>query len=327
MEPMLLLVLALVLAAEFVNGWTDAPNAIATVVGTRVLSPRKAILLATTFNIVGTFCGTAVAATIGKDIVNASVIDLPTIAAAMLSIVLWSSVAAHYGLPTSESHALIAGLSGAALATAGPSVLLWVGWKKVFIGIACSTFLGLIPGLALAKILKRAFANCNPQKAKRVFGRLQIFSAGFMAFNHGLNDGQKFMGVFALSLVLGGMMPSFSIPWWVILACALTMGIGTSCGGYKIMGKLGIKMAHLETWQGFAAETSASLTILGASSFGIPISTTHTITTTIMGVGAARRFSAVRWSVVKDIALAWVFTFPICGLIAFLACLLLKFLF
>lgn len=316
--------LALILYAEFVNGWTDAPNAIATVVSTRVMSPRAAVIMATVLNIAGAFAGTAVAATIGKGIVDSDVISLHTISAAMLGIIIWSSVAAKMGLPTSESHALVAGLAGAALAAAGPEALLWSGWQKVFIGIGFSTFLGFGVALIFTRLLRKIFAGTAPQKSRRLFDRLQMLSAAFMAFNHGSNDGQKFIGVFALSLLLAGKFETFHITWWIILICALTMGIGTSIGGWKIIKTLGVKMTHLEPWQGFAAESAASMTILGASQFGIPLSTTHTITTSIMGVGAAKRLSAVRWGVSRDIVYAWLLTFPICGTIAFITALITK---
>jgi len=327
MNFLLLFVLLLVLYAEFVNGWTDAPNSIATVVSTRVLSLRVAVIMATAFNIVGALFGTAVATTIGKGIVDPSAVNLQTIAAAMLGIIIWSSVAAKFGFPTSESHALVAGLAGAGLATAGPDVLLASGWQKVFIGLLFSTFLGFSVALIISKFIQKVFAARSPQKSTRLFSRLQIFSAAFMAFNHGSNDGQKFIGVFALALFIGGVLPSFSIPVWVIFICAITMGIGTSIGGWKIIKTLGIKITNLETWQGFSAETGASLTILSASHFGIPLSTTHTIGTAIMGVGAAKRKTAVRWGVSRDIVWAWILTFPICGTIAFLSALFLKFMF
>jgi len=320
----LILVLGLVLYAEFVNGWTDAPNAIATVVSTRVISPRRAVLMATAFNILGAFAGTAVAATIGKGIVDPAIVSLHTIAAAMIGIIVWSTIAARFGIPTSESHALVAGLAGAGLAVAGPAVLLAEGWQKVGWGLLFSTFLGFGMAYIIARIIKKTCARVSPVKARQSFARLQILSAAFMAFNHGSNDGQKFIGVFALGLLLGGVTQQFEIPFWVILLSAGTMGLGTSIGGWKIIQKLGYKMTDLETWQGFSAETAASLTILGASQFGIPLSTTHTITTSIMGVGAARRVSAVRWGVSRDIVFAWILTFPACGAIAFLSALILK---
>jgi len=316
LPPVLLVVLGLVLAAEFVNGWTDAPNAIATVVSTRVLSPARAVLLATGLNIVGAMSGTAVAATIGKGIVSADAINVYTVGAAMIGIVFWSTLAWYYGLPTSESHALIAGLTGAGLATAGPQVLLWSGWQKVLLGLAFSTFLGFFGGLCLMVVIYRLFRQARPATVRRLFGKLQVLSAAFMAFSHGSNDGQKFIGAFTLVLLLGGLIPEFHVELWVILLCAGTMGIGTAVGGWRIMRTMGLRLTKLEPVHGFAAETGAAGTILLASALGIPLSTTHTINTAIMGVGATRRFSAVRWGVSRNIVVAWVLTFPVCGLIA-----------
>src|SRR5688500_13948639 len=205
-------VLALILVAEFVNGWTDSPNAIATVVSTRVLSPYQAVIVATVLNALGAMSGTAVAATIGKDIVRPDVINLTTVGAAMIGSIFWSTLAWYYGLPTSESHALIAGLTGAGLATAGPSGLVWAGWSKVLIGLACSSFLSFFGGHLIMTMLYRSLANSRPGTVRRVFGRLQILSAAFMAFSHGSNDGQKFIGVFTLALLLGGVLPIFQVP-------------------------------------------------------------------------------------------------------------------
>lgn len=316
MESATVIVLVLILAAEFVNGWTDAPNAIATVVSTRVLSPTRALLMATVFNVLGTMSGTAVAATIGKGIVKPEMINIYTVGAAMVGIVLWSTLAWYYGLPTSESHALIAGLSGAGLATAGPSVLLWSGWKQVLTGLLFSTFLGFLGGLGLMVLIYRTFAQKTPGWIRRVFGKLQVFSAAFMAFSHGSNDGQKFIGAFTLVLVLGGVLPEFHVQLWVILLCAVVMGLGTAVGGWRIVRTMGLRLTKLEPVHGFAAETGAALTIELASRLGIPLSTTHTINTAIMGVGATRRLSAVRWGVSRDIVTAWILTFPVCGVIA-----------
>ena len=317
-------VLLLVLAAEFVNGWTDAPNAIATVVSTRVLTPTVALIMATVLNVLGAMAGTAVAATIGKGIVRAEAIDTVTIAAAMLAIVAWSTLAWFRGLPTSESHALVAALSGAGLATAGPGVLLWDGWRKVLIGIGFSTLLGFAGGFVIVVAVSWLFRKTPLGAARRLFGRLQIFSAAFMAFSHGSNDGQKFIGVFTLALVLGRVLPEFQIPFWVILLCAATMGVGTAVGGWRIVHTMGMRLTKLEPYQGFAAETAAATAIEAASRLGIPLSTTHTINTAIMGVGATRRFSAVRWGVGLEIVTAWILTFPACALIAGLATLLLR---
>jgi inorganic phosphate transporter, PiT family len=316
---LLFLVLALILAAEFVNGWTDSPNAIATVVSTRVLSPYQAVVVATVLNAIGAMSGTAVAATIGKDIVKPDVINLTTVAAAMIGIIFWSTLAWYYGLPTSESHALIAGLTGAGLATAGPSSLIGAGWNKVLIGLAFSSFLGFFGGLLIMTMLYRSLANSRPGTVRRVFGRLQILSAAFMAFSHGSNDGQKFIGVFTLALMLGGVLPTFQVPLWVILLCAVTMGVGTAVGGWRIVRTMGLRLTKLEPVHGFAAETAAALTIELATRLGIPLSTTHTINTSIIGVGATRRFSAVRWGVTFEIVTAWILTFPICGAIGWLS--------
>lgn len=309
----LAVVLFLVLGAEFVNGWTDAPNAIATVISTKVLSPRKAVVMAVLLNIVGAMSGQAIAATIGKGIVRPEIINLATVAAAMISLISWSSLAAYFGLPTSESHALVAGLAGAGLATAGPEVLLWDGWRKVIVGLGFSTFLGFGFGYFIILAISWLFRNTPPGKVKKVFGKLQVLSACFMAFGHGSNDGQKFIGAFALALVLGGVMPVFHVPIWVILLCAVVMGVGTSIGGWRIIKTMGVKLVKLETYHGFAAETGAATAMQIASVFGIPLSTTHTINTSIMGVGSSRRFSAVRWGVAGQIVAAWVLTFPVCG--------------
>lgn len=320
LEPALIAALLLVLAAEFVNGWTDAPNAIATVVSTKVLSPGQAVIMASVLNVLGAMSGTAVAATIGKGIISPEVISLFTVAAAMVAIIVWSTAAWYYGLPTSESHALVAGLAGAGMATAGPSALLWEGWKKVFIGIGLSTFLGFFLAFCLMVILCRLLIKIQkgPGSMRRLFGRLQILSSAFMAFAHGSNDGQKFIGMFSLVLLLGGVFSEFHIPLWVILLCASVMGVGTLVGGWRIIKTMGLHLTKLETVHGFAAETSAGFAIELASRLGIPVSTTHTINTAIMGVGATRRLSAVRWGVGANIVAAWILTFPVCGLIAWL---------
>ena len=309
-------VLGLVLAAEFVNGWTDAPNAIATVVSTRVLSPFHALVMAVVLNTLGTMSGTAVAATIGQDIVRPDIITVYTVGAAMVGIIVWSVLAWFYGLPTSESHALVAALTGAGLATGGLDAVLWIGWRKVLLGLVFSTFLGFLGGRFLMTFIFRMFAASTPARVGRIFGRLQIVSAGFMAFSHGSNDGQKFIGAFSLVLLLSGVFPEFTVPLWVILLCATTMGLGTAVGGWRIVKTMGIHLTRLKPVHGFAAETAAASTIELATRLGIPLSTTHTINTAIMGVGSVRRRSAVRWGVGQDIVLAWILTFPVCGLIA-----------
>jgi inorganic phosphate transporter, PiT family len=308
-----------VLAAEFVNGWTDAPNAIATVVSTGVMTARQAIVMAVVMNTVGAMAGTAVAATVGKGIVAPSALTVHAIAATMLSIIAWGSLAARLGIPVSKSHALLAGLAGAGFAGGGWQALQWAGWEKVIIGLFGSLAAGFIGAFVLGRIIIALAAKAKPTRAKRNFDRAQMVSAAFMAFNHGLNDGQKFMGVFALTLLAGGAIPEFHISWWVILACASTMGVGTSFGGWRIIQTVGAKMTRLTSWQGFAATTAASLTIYTASSYGVPLSTTHTITSAVVGVGASKRMYDVRWRVLRRIMLAWVATFPACAVLAFLA--------
>jgi PiT family inorganic phosphate transporter len=317
--------LVVTLAAEFVNGWTDAPNAIATVVSTRVLSPSQAVLMAAVLNVVGTVVtGTAVASTIGTGIVKPEVISLPVVIAATLTVVIWSIVTWFYGIPTSESHELVAGLAGAGLAVAGPSVLLWAGWRKVLIGLGFSTILGFSMGLIIMTSLYWILRRTRPSFVRSVFSRLQILSAAFMAFSHGSNDGQKFMGIFTLALVLGGKMTHFAVPLWVMLLCGGVMGLGTAVGGWRIMRTVGFKITRLEPVNGFAAESSGAIAILLASRFGIPLSTTHCIGTSIMGVGATKRFSAVRWGMARNIVMTWIITFPVCAALGWIIASLLK---
>jgi len=306
-------VLFLVLAAEFVNGVTDAPNAIATVVSTRVLPPLGAVFMAAVFNLVGALAtGTAVAATIGKGFVKPEVITLSVVAASMITIVLWSIVTWRLALPTSKSHELVASLTGAGLAAAGSSVLLWGGWEKVLIGLVLSTFGGFLAGIFFMIALDWILRRNSPASVRGIFSRLQIASSAFMAFSHGSNDGQKFMGVFALALLIGGVTTSFHVSWWIILVCGTVMGLGTIFGGWRIMRTVGFKLTKLEPVNGFAAETAGGAAITLASSFGIPLSTTHTINTAIMGVGATRRLSAVHWEVARRVVAAWIVTFPAC---------------
>jgi inorganic phosphate transporter, PiT family len=313
MSVLLVVTLLLVLAAEFVNGLTDAANAIATVVSTRVLTPTRAVVMAAVFNMIGVLTtGTAVAATIGKGIVDPEIVTTEVVAAAMLTIVVWSTAAWRFGIPTSETHELVAGLAGAGLASAGPSVLLWDGWRKVLIGLGMSTLIGFGLGFTIMVAIYWLFHKAPRGPANRFFGRMQIFSAAFMAFSHGSNDGQKFMGVFALALFLAGVFPTFHIPLWVIILCGSVMALGTAAGGWRIIRTMGVRITRLEPVHGFAAETAASTAILLASRFGIPLSTTHTIGTAIMGVGASKRVTAVNWNVASGVVRTWLITFPVC---------------
>ena len=312
----LVLVLLLILGAEFVNGWTDAPNAIATVVSTRSLGPYQAVLMAAVLNLLGALSGTAVAATIGQGIVDASVVDLATVGGAMVGIIIWSSAAAYWGLPTSESHALVAGLAGAGYASGGLDALVVDGWIKVGYGLVFSTVFGFAGGLTIMTAIYWVFRRTTPAAVKGPFRALQVLSSGFMAFSHGSNDGQKFMGAFTLALVLAGHLETFVIPVFVIVLCAATMALGTLTGGWRIMRTLGGRITRLQTHQGFAAEMAAASTIEFASQLGIPLSTTHTISTAIMGVGATRGRGFVRWGVTQELVMAWILTFPVCAAIS-----------
>jgi PiT family inorganic phosphate transporter len=313
------LVIAFALLFEFANGWTDAPNSIATVVSTRVLRPYHAVLMAAVLNLVGALAvGTAVAETIAEGIVSPDAATLETVAAAVLAAAFWAMTAQVFGLPSSESHALVAGLLGAGFATGGFGALEWSGTSKVVYSLFLSPPIAFLAGFLLMVLIYRFFRRARPRTIRRTFGRGQILSAGFMAFSHGANDAQKAMGVILLALILNGdLAPGSGVPLWVIFAAAITMGIGTSIGGWRVIRTLGLRVTKLEPVNGFAAETSAALIITGAARLGIPLSTTHTIGSSIMGVGATRRLSAVRWGVAGQIVVAWILTWPGCMLLGY----------
>jgi PiT family inorganic phosphate transporter len=314
----LILILFLSVAFDFVNGWTDACNSIATVVSTRVLSPHVAVLMAALFNLVGAFSGTAVAVTIGKGLVATDSINLLTVATALVSVIIWSCVATVFGLPTSESHGLMSGLAGAGVATAGAKVLIWAGWRKVFLGLVLAPLIGFAIGLIAMTLLLWLFRRTRPAAVTGIFKKVQIVSAAFMAFSHGSNDAQKTMGIMSLALAIHFHWSTFHVPAWVILLSATTMGIGTAFGGWRVIRTMGMQITKLQPIHGFAAETSAAIVIQAASRIGLPLSTTHVIASGIMGVGATRKLSAVRWGVAGNIVLAWILTFPICAGIGWL---------
>ena len=323
MSPVLFVALFLVCASIFVNGWTDAPNAIATVVSTRVLSPRAAVIMATIFNLVGIMCfGTAVASTIANLVdVGTGSNPLVAICAAQLSIVIWSVSAWKFGIPTSESHALIAGLMGAGIAYNGVSAFKWVEFEKVLWGIVISTVVGLVASYFVTKLVGLLFRRVKRAKANRFFSLGQVASAALMATSHGAQDGQKFMGVFVLVLLLAKNQPipsTVHIDLWIMFLCSLVMAIGTSIGGYRIIKTMGIDMVKLEKYQGFSAEIVASLCMLITTvKSGIPLSTTNTKGTAMMGAGAARRFSDVNWGIAQEMVMAWVLTFPACLILGY----------
>jgi PiT family inorganic phosphate transporter len=319
MPEIIILVVFLAILFDISNGWNDAANAIATVVSTRVLTPIQAVLLAASMNILGAFVSTAVAKTIGKGIVDPTLITQSVVASALCAGFIWNSMMTLVGMPVSASHALIGGLIGASVAFGGFGILNLQGLTKIFTALLISPVFGIFFGYLLMKTLLRLFCNFSPGVINKYFGRLQILSSSFMAFSHGMNDAQKVMGIITAALVSGGILKSVEVPFWVILICAFAMGFGTAVGGWRVIKTLGVHMLKLRPVDGFAAETSATAVIVGASHLGLPVSTTHVITTSIMGVGATKRLSAVRWGVAGKIVLAWVFTLPMCGAFGWLA--------
>jgi len=326
----LIAVIILVCASIFVNGWTDSPNAIATVVSTRVLRPRVAIVLAAVFNLLGVFLmGSAVAKT------TASLVDigvgtqaLITLGAAQLSIVLWSTSAWKFGIPTSGSHALIAGLMGAGMSLKGLDAFNWVSVQKVIYGLIISTLVGFVLGFLATRAVEITCVNVRRQKANTFFSFGQVASASLMAFSHGAQDGQKFVGVLNLALIVGGVADKDApIPFWIMLLCSSLMAVGTSVGGYRIIKTIGIDMVKLEKYQGFSAEIVASASMLVATKFGIPLSTTNTKATAMMGAGATKGIGAVNWGIAKEMLLAWVLTFPACLILGYLFATFFRFVF
>ncbi|MEF9475197.1 MAG: inorganic phosphate transporter [Candidatus Mariimomonas ferrooxydans] len=319
-ETIIILVITIALLFEISNGWNDSANAIATVVSTRVLTPVQAVLLAAAMNVLGAFFSTAVAKTIGTGIVNPADITQTVVASALLAGFLWNGAMTVFGLPVSASHALIGGMMGASVAHLGGfNQLNLAGLTKIFTALLVSPVIGIVFGYFFMKLLIRFFCNVSPGAINKHFGRLQIISASFMAFSHGSNDAQKGMGVITLALLSGGYLSSLQVPFWVILMCALAMGLGTAFGGWRVIKTLGHRMLKLQPVHGFAAETSATAVILGASAMGMPVSTTHVITTCIMGVGATKRLTAVRWGVAGKILMAWIITLPMCIGLSWLA--------
>jgi len=314
------IVVLLAYTFEFANGWTDAPNSFATVISTRVMRPFTAVLMAAVLNLVGALAGTAVAKTIASGIVNPDYVTLETIAAALLAAIIWALGAQYFGLPSSESHALVAGLLGAGFAAGGLEALEWSGTEKALKGLVISPVGGFLAGFILMVLIYRIFRRVRRHTVSRIFGRGQVFSAGFMAFSHGTNDAQKSMGIITLAILIAdtGTVPQeFEIPNWVIVSAALVIGAGTMVGGWRVIRTMGMRMTHLEPVHGFAAETGAATVITTAAHFGIPVSTTHAIGTSIMGVGSTKRFSAVRWGVAGQVVSAWVLTWPSCMVMGF----------
>ncbi len=319
---LLILVIVGALVFEYINGFHDAANAIATVVSTKVLTPRQAVIYGATLEFTGALTGTHVAKTIGAGIVDPSTITLQVIFCALCAAIIWNLITWFFGLPSSSSHALIGGLIGAAVVNAGWDCVRFLQLAdKVIAPMFLAPVIGFCTGLIVMALLLRIFYKANPDKVNRRFRRAQFFSAGLMALSHGSNDAQKTMGIITLALLAGGIVKhnaqgSFDIPIYVILACATVMSLGVMSGGWKIIKTMGSKIIKLKPINGFAAETSAASIILAASHFGVPLSTTHVISTAIMGVGTTYKAHAVKWGVIGNIIWAWVLTIPICILLS-----------
>ena len=327
-SPVLLITVLLTLGVIFVNGWTDAPNAIATCITTRCMSTRSAIWMSAVFNFLGVFVMTQINSSVASTISN--MVDfggntreaLIALCAALFSIVVYSVGASYFGIPTSESHSLIAGLSGAAIAIQnGIGGINMDEWAKVLYGLVLSLILGFATGWVVCKVVSLVCYRMDRRKTNRFFRGAQIFGAAAMSFMHGAQDGQKFIGVLFLGIAFAngqGSVSGISIPVWLMLVCSMVMAAGTSVGGEKIIKSVGMDMVKLEKYQGFSADLSAAFCLLYSSLFGIPVSTTHTKTSAIMGVGAVKRLSSINLGVVKEMVLTWIFTFPGCGLISFI---------
>jgi inorganic phosphate transporter, PiT family len=308
---LLLVVIFLTLAFEFSNGWHDAANSIATVVSTRVLTPFRAVLWAAFWNFIAAFVfGTAVAKTIGKGMVHIEMVDEKVLLAGLLGAITWNTITLILGLPTSSSHALMGGYGGAAVAHAGFKALVLGGWTKPVLFIFLSPVIGLVVAILVTILTSWIVRRQRPLRVDRWFRRLQLLSAAGYSLGHGTNDAQKGMGIITTALVAGGLMKTYDVPYWVIVCCHLAMAGGTMAGGWRIIKTMGQRITKLTPFGGFSAETAGAVTLMATAHFGIPVSTTHTITGAIVGVGATRRLSAVRWGVTRRIVFAWVLTIP-----------------
>jgi PiT family inorganic phosphate transporter len=311
----LVLIILIALTFDFANGFNDAANAIATVVSTRVMSPVAAVAMAGVMNFLGAVSGTAVAKAVGKGVVDPDGITLLTVAGGVAAAAIWVFFATRLGMPVSGSHSLIAGLAGAGIAEAGFDVLVGSGIQKILLGLAFSPILGLTAGFGIMLALYWVFRRVTPAMISAIFGKLQMATAAAVAFSHGSNDAQKTMGVITLALFVNGRIDSFEIPFWVIMASGTVMATGTYLGGARVIRTLGVRIISMRPIHGFAAESAAASVIELATRTGVPVSTTHVITSSILGMGSTRRISAVRWGVAKTIVYAWILTFPACALL------------
>ena len=323
----LYIIVGLVLVFDFINGFHDSANSIATVVSTKVLSPLAAVSMAAFFNFIAfTIFPLKVAATIGKGVVESDVLDLSVIAAALLAAITWNLLTWWWGLPSSSSHTLVGGLVGAALVSAGPSSIVTSGVVKIVAFIVISPLLGMIFGFFISSLVQYMARNHSPFGVDKHFRRLQLLSAAAFSLGHGGNDAQKSMGIIWIALIVYGITSKDASrpPLWVILSCQTAIALGTLFGGWRIVKTMGQKITKLKPFEGFCAETAGALTLFGATHFGIPVSTTHTITGAIIGVGSRKGLSAVKWGVTTKIFYAWIFTIPVSGAIGALVLLLLK---
>jgi PiT family inorganic phosphate transporter len=320
---LLVFIILIALVFDFLNGFHDAANSIATVVSTRVLSPQKAVVWAAFFNFVAAFVlGTHVAKTIGKGMIDLSVVTQEVVLAGLLGAITWNLLTWYWGLPVSSSHALIGGYAGAAVAKAGMGSILWSGWTKTLIFIVLAPTMGMFLGFTLMVSVTWIFRRWHPSRLDRLFRRLQLLSAGLYSLGHGGNDAQKTMGIITGLLVASGQLKEFAVPLWVILISHAAIAFGTMFGGWRIVKTMGTRITKLQPFGGFCAETAGAITLVGATLGGIPVSTTHTITGAIIGVGATKRLSAVKWGVAGRIVWAWVLTIPIAAAVSW-ACYLL----
>ena len=315
----LILLVAIIVAAlvyDFFNGFNDCANAIATTISTRALTPRTAIIMAWVLNFFGALSHTAVAATVGKGVIDPQQVSLTLVLVALIGASVWTGMASFSGIPVSVTHSLIGGLLGAGIVASGVEIILLKGINKIVLAMFLSPILGFLGGLLLMVLVSWIFKDSPFRTVNRRFKRWQILSAAWMAFSHGMNDAQNAMGVIAMALVSYGALATFEVPLWVILICATAMALGTSLGGWRVIKTMGTKVFKLQPVHGFSAETSAAAVIAGMSLFGAPISTTHVISTAIMGSGSSHGLSAVRWGIVKNIVMAWIITIPASALIA-----------
>ncbi len=315
---MLVLVIVAALAFDYINGFHDTANAIATCVSTRALSVKAAIFMAAFLNFAGAMVSTKVASTIGKGIVDANNVTQLVVLAGILGAIIWNLITWYYGMPSSSSHAIIGGIMGAVIAHSGAATLHWKGLQKIVMALILSPIIGVAIGFIFMMLVMRLFHDSNPGPLNKNFRKLQVASAAFMAFSHGTADAQKSMGVITMALLSYGLIPTFDVPTWVKVSCAVAMGLGTAAGGWRIIKTIGKDFVKLQPVHGFCVETAAAGVILGASSIGMPVSTTHVITSTILGVGVSKRLTAVNWNVAKRIVWAWVLTIPAAALVAFI---------